>query len=473
MKTIVNFLEENSKKTPSKIALITENKTFTYEKLLHKSTLFANSLKHFEPNSIISLMFENTEKFVISYLGTICAGMVAHILPPNISEPNLLFQLNSSNSKLLASTSDKYKKFNNLTIEKQDFDKIDVKNNFISTNDSSNGLAHLLYTSGTTSKPKGVGITHSNLLFTLKNIVKILNYTPNDISLLPLPLYHSFGLGCLNSSLYSGGTIILLKDASNLSLIFESIKKHNISLFCAVPATLIQLIKNFSNELTKQFEYLRLIITNSTSIPADVVKQYKQILKNGNIATYYGLTEASRSTFMIFEKSLGKESSVGKPAPGVEIKIVNQKNRIGEIWIKGENVIKNYWNDSGSNEQFSNGWLKTGDLGFFDEDGFLYLSGRFDDVINVGGEKIFPEYVESIINQNNEIEESILIGIKHEIFGQTPKLFVKLKKNSNIKKSEILTFCLRNLEKHMVPTKIEFVDDFPRTEYGKIKRFKL
>jgi long-chain acyl-CoA synthetase len=240
-----------------------------------------------------------------------------------------------------------------------------------------------------------------------------------------------------------------------------------------VPATLIKLLKFHKNQIQNELKDLRLLITNSTFIPPEIVSQYKKILKNGNLATYYGLTEASRSTFMIFENHLNNNTSVGKPAPNVEIKIENKYNDIGEIWIKGSNVIKEYWNSSVDNQNFIDDWIKTGDLGYFDKDGFLYLSGRLDDVVNIGGEKVFPEYVEKIIKQNNDIEDVVIIGQKHNVLGHTLKAFVKLNPQSTLKKSDILSFCLKNLEKHMVPLKIELVDEFPVTDYGKIKRFLL
>ena len=258
-----------------------------------------------------------------------------------------------------------------------------------------------------------------------------------------------------------------------MTMKIDTIKKFKVTTLAVVPATLIKLLKFHKKQIENEFQYLRLIITNSTSIPPQTVSEYKTILKNGYLATYYGLTEASRSTFMIFEKQLDKDASVGKPAPGVEIKIENKNHNVGEIWIKGPNVIEQYWDDLDAGQAFENGWLKTGDLGYFDEEGFLYLSGRLDDVINVGGEKVFPEHVEKIIKKIDGVEEAVIVGEKHALFGQTVKAFVKLNAQSTLKKSDILSFCLNNLEKHMVPVKIELVDEYPLTDYGKIKRFLL
>ena len=475
MTTLIDFIEEHGQKNPSKLAIITNNNKLTFQELSIRSSLFKNSLKNFSKNSVISLMFENSTDFVISYIGTLKAGLIAHVMSFDLSEKNFLFQINSSKSKLLITENKKFDslKNRNLPIKIKKFDEMFSENEQISRDIFSNDYAHLLYTSGTTSEPKGVPISHENLIFTLKNIVSVLDYTSSDVSLLPLPLHHSFGLGCLNTSLYTGGTTILLQNASDLNEILKKIIESNITTFAAVPTTLIKLLKSHKNDLENEFKNLRLIITNSTSIPPNIVLEYKKILQNGFLATYYGLTEASRSTFMIFESQLDKDSSVGKPSPGVAIKIENLHNDIGEIWIKGSNVIDEYWDNSFTKEKIFDGWIKTGDLGYFDNDGFLYLSGRLDDVINVGGEKVFPEYIEKNIKNLDGVDEVVVIGIPHDVFGQTVKAFVKLNPHCTLKKSDILSFCIKNLEKYMVPTKIQFVEKFPVTEYGKIKRFML
>ena len=248
--------------------------------------------------------------------------------------------------------------------------------------------------------------------------------------------------------------------------------EYTATTFAAVPPSLSKLIKNNFTEVTNVFKNLSLIMTNSTSIPVSTVKEYKNILEHGIIARYYGLTEASRSTFMIFDDEK-KIESVGRPSDGVKIKIKDENNEgTGEIWIHGPNVIDNYWRNEYS-ENKSEGWLKTGDLGRFDENGFLYILGRVDDLINISGEKVYPQEIERIVKVLSGIEEVIAIPMKHRSFGEVVKLFVKKTANSEITSTDILTHCIKNMERFKVPAKIEFVEDFPRTDYGKIKRFML
>jgi long-chain acyl-CoA synthetase len=333
----------------------------------------------------------------------------------------------------------------------------------------------LIYTSGTTSEPKGVPISQEMIEFTTKNIVKVLGYSKNDIDLTPLPLYHSFGLGCLHTSIYVGSTFVLLKNSNNLKNVLNSLKKYNATTLAVVPATLTKFLKFENQYLHEKFSNIKLIITNSTSIPKETVNDFKQIIKNRKLATYYGLTEASRSTFMIFNENSKLDESVGKSAPGVKIKIkkLDKKLDVGEIIIQGENVIKNYWKNPTADKNLENGWLQTNDIGYLDNDENLFLVGRNDDVINIGGEKVIPNEIEEIIKQIPEIEDVVAFGINNEIFGKTIKVNIIKKKNSKLDKIKILSYCLKNLEKFKIPSKIEFVEKIPKNEYGKVKRSML
>lgn len=473
--SVINFLQNSAEKLPSKTAIIDEVQRLTFAELYNKVQEFSASLGFVDKN-VISLIAENSISFIISYLGIINSGRMAHLIPPDVSETNFGIQLESADpgivicSNTTKNTISKY--FPKVPFF--EFSEVLTKPNLHQNNSKTNDLAYLIYTSGTTSEPKGVAIPHSIMEFTTKNITHVLNYTDSDVDVLPLPLYHSFGLGCLHTSLYVGSTLILLRNANNLESILESIKKYEATTLAAIPATLTKLLKLEKNILRDHFSKIRLIITNSTSIPVDTVREFNNLLQNGNLATYYGLTEASRSTFMIFDKTNGREKSVGKPAPNVEIKIVNKSStKEGEIWIKGNNVIKNYWNNPKADENLVGGWLRTNDIGYFDNENYLFLLGRNDDIINVGGEKITPYEIEELVKQIPGVEDAVAFGIDHEVFGQTVKLNVVKSKKSNLDKSIILSYCIRNLEKFKIPTKVDFVENIPKTDYGKIKRFML
>ena len=479
MNTLPEFLEKTFQDNPNKIAVISEKQQYTYDKIDQMSSSVAQSLSSYPKNSVVSMMLENSIEFITTYLGILKSANTAHIIPPNVSKINLNEQIISANPKCIISSNQYVSKFNEqkLNLDILDPEKISSrgKNDHYTNEIKTNDYAYLIYTSGTTGKPKGIAITHANILFSTKNIVDILQYKKSDREILPLPLSHSFGLGCLHTGLFVGSTIILHKNSTNIEDILNSILEDQATTLASVPATLSKTVENFYDKTKNNCKDLRLIITNSTAISENTVKKYLDILKMGKIATYYGLTEASRSSFMIFSKELGKYNSVGRAAPNVQIKIdySDDLEKNGEIYIKGENVIKNYWKNEEMDRNIENGWLKTSDIGHFDDEGYLYLDGRIDDMINVSGEKVNPSEIEMIVNQMEGIEESVAIGISHETFGQVVKLFAKKSNQSKIQESEIIAYCIKKLERYKVPVNIRFIDEFPRTEYGKIKRHKL
>ena len=470
---IINHLESNSKKYPEKNAIIFENEKISYKELYDRVQNFSLSISELN-KEVISLISENSISFIIFYLGIIRSGNIVHIVPPEISETNLNNQIKSSNSQLIICSENVFNnisKYSKIKTQILKFSEIKSHSEINKSSLKENSIAHLIFTSGTTSIPKGVGISHTMLEFTTKNIVNILGHVSSDIDILPLPLYHSFGLGCVYTSITVGSTIILHKDASNLSNLLNSIKKFKATTFAAIPATLTKFIKFENSDLKNNFSDIRLVITNSTSIPKNTIQIFREILVNGNLATYYGLTEASRSTFMIFQEDSSRDNSVGKPAAGVSIKIDGSSNN--EILIKGKNVISKYWKNENADKNIIDGWLRTGDTGFLDNENYLFLKSRKDDIINIGGEKVIPMEIEEVVKQIPEVIDVVAFGIKNEIFGQVIKLQVIKSKESNLEKSKILIHCIKNLEKFKIPNKIEFVEEIPKTSYGKVKRFML
>jgi len=474
MNTVADFLNNSYRTNPDKIAIIDNDSKLTYSELHEEVNNFSSFLNKFPKNSVVSLLFANTHEFVISYLGTINSGCIAHLIPIGISQKNLMDQISSAKPKLVLSSENYFSKITEIeseNIEKLRFSEV-KKTSYQDRKPQPSDYAYLIYTSGTTSSPKGVPVTHSNCVFTTSNIVRTLQYSQDDIDVLPLPLSHSFGLGCLHTSFYVGSTLIIHK-TTEIPQILDSIKNHHASTLAAIPSTLSKIVSNSFNDSSNTLSNLRLIITNSTFLPPETTKKLKKILKNGKVATYYGLTEASRSTFMIFDGDDNIES-VGKPSDGISLKLVSNNNEstVGEVWIKGRNVIGNYWSDEHTKENLVDGWLKTGDLGRIDN-GYLYILGRVDDLINISGEKVYPQEIERVVKVLTGIDDVIAVPMKHEVFGEVVKLFVKKSIESNISKTDILTHCIKNLERFKVPAKIEFVEDFPRTDYGKIKRFML
>ena len=482
MKSIYEILNNSAKAFPDKPAVIFENKRYSYGEILNKSQYLSNFIQEKTTSgNVVSILYENSPFFIISYFSILKSGCIAHIIPPAISDFNLKEQINESNPQIILTNHNFEQKLKRTDLIEKAF--------FVETNSDIFKLNHndifkdkfcetssIIFTSGTTSKPKGVKLTHKNILTATSNIVKMINLQTNDIEINSLSLSHSFGLGCLHAIFLQSATALFFKNTINLKEILKYGKQECATGFVGVPATFYQIINSFT-ELLSSIQSIRYFLTNTAPMKKESILKIINSFPKSNFYTYYGLTEASRSTFLLFNDNLEKLESVGKTPSGVEIKILNDDGKIlldeqiGEIYIKGDHVIENYWNNTKADKSIVDGWLKTGDLGYFDSDGFLFLKSRKDDLINVAGEKFVPEEVELVIKEIPEISEAAVIGIPNELFGQLPIAFVE--KNNEIESSLILNHCIQKLERFKIPTKIIFLDEIPKTDSGKIKRSVL
>lgn len=482
MKSIHEILDNSARKYPHKSAIVFDDFRLSFDELLKKTEFLSNFIQEkISSGNVISILFENSPFFIISYFSVLKSGCIAHIIPPSISDFNLKEQIKETNPEMILSNTSFEQKLNRTELIKKTFfvendSKLPESNNNDFYGNSFNETSSIIFTSGTTSKPKGVKLTHKNVLTATSNIVKMINLQPNDIEINSLSLSHSFGLGCLHAIFMQGATSLIFKNTINLKEILKNGKHENATGFVGVPATFYQILNSFT-ELFSSISSIHYLLTNTAPMKKEYILQVTNLFPKANFYTYYGLTEASRSTFLLFNKNKNKLESVGKTAPGVEIKILDNdgitisNNHIGEIFIKGDHVIKNYWNNSKADQSIEDGWLKTGDLGYFDSDGFLFLKSRKDDLINVGGEKFTPEEVELVIKEIPEISDVVVIGIPHEIFGQLPIAFVVT--NNEITSTQIINHCSKKIERYKIPHKILFLDVIPKTDSGKIKRNAL
>ncbi len=479
MKALNDVLDNSARKFPHKSAIIFNDLRFSYEELLKKTQFLSNFIQDkTSSGDVISILCENSPFFVISYFSILKSGCIAHIIPPSISDFNLKEQIKETDPEMIFSNPNFEQKLNRTELINRTFFVENDSKFFEPTHDGFYGnrfheTSSIIFTSGTTSKPKGVKLTHKNVLTATSNIIKMIDIQTNDVEINSLSLSHSFGLGCLHAILHQGATSLIFKNTINLKEILKNGQHENATGFVGVPTTFYQIIKSFSESFLS-ISSLRYLLTNTAPMKKESVLQIINLLPKVNFYTYYGLTEASRSTFLLFNNNQNKLESVGTTAPGVGIKILDDdgnplsNNHIGEIFIKGDHVIKNYWHNSKANESIENDWLKTGDLGYFDSDGFLFLKSRKDDLINVGGEKFAPEEVESIIKEMPEILDVAVIGIPNDLFGQLPIAFVVT--NNEITSTQIINYCGKKMERYKTPNKIIFLDAIPKTDSGKIKR---
>ena len=481
MRAVYEFLELSAEKYPNKIAITDDITSITYNELLKKSKFVSKSIRDvIKCGQSVSLLSENSISFVITYFGILMAGGIVHIVPPNSSDKQLQFQIEKVKPVIIVCSEtlvDKITRNQYKHILISDLINNNSKINHDNIDDKFNEVSSIIFTSGTTGTPKGVKLKHENIIFVTNNIIKIIGVRSDDVEINPLQLSHSFGLGCLHTTIAQGATSIIFRNSINLKEIIGAVTINKATGFVGVPATFQKILLNYKQEFKEAGKNFHYLLTNSAPMPKDDIQEIIKLFPLTNFFTYYGLTEASRSTFLLFNNDIRKIESVGKPAPNVQLKIItdndstSNEHDVGEVLIKGPNVIDEYWADTVKEPKIKDGWLATGDLGFLDNDGYLYLNGRKDDIINVGGEKVSPIEIELMIKQLDKIQDVGVIGVPDKTFGEIPVAFIVTE--FNLETNEILGHCIKTLERYKIPQNFLFVDSIPKNESGKIERNAL
>lgn len=345
---------------------------------------------------------------------------------------------------------------------------------------SPDDVAVIIYTSGTTGDPKGVTLTHRNLSTNYESVIRYLQLSSDDSVVCVLPFYYSYGSSVLNTHLMVGATVILEKNFMYPSVTLQKIEKYAATGFSGVPSTFILLLKK-TNLSDYDLSSLRYITQAGGALPVVYIEQLNKILGSTKIFIMYGQTEASaRLTYLPPEKLTEKMGSVGLPVDGVSLQIRDEKGikvksgEKGEVYVSGDNIMPGYWRNKIATEStVVNGWLKTGDLGHLDKDGFLYLVGRKSEMIKVGGNRIAPGEIEEVLSELDGIREVAVVGISDELLGQVIKAVIVLNDETELNSMKIKSYCKSRLATYKIPKKIEFADSLPKTASGKIKRFKL
>ena len=358
------------------------------------------------------------------------------------------------------------------------FELFDKETNYKNPNDYDEAL--VLHTSGTTSRPKIVPLSNLNIFTSAVNISKSLKLTTDDHCLNIMPLFHIHGLIAVLSASAKVGASVCASNGFNALKFLDLAETQNITWYSGVPtmhqAILLRAQKN--SDKAKKLN-LRFIRSSSASLPPAIFEQLNNIFQTPVIEAY-GMTEATHQMASNpLPPAIQKPGLVGMPA-GPEICIMNDKNEklsqgeIGEICIKGDNVTNGYENNPEANKQsFVNDWFRTGDEGFFDEDGYLKISGRLKEIINKGGEKISPLEVDNILMDFPPIDQALCFGYKDKMLGEDIAVAIKLKENKSCTEDDIKSYANEKLAKFKIPKKIFIVEDIPKGATGKLQRIGL
>lgn len=341
-------------------------------------------------------------------------------------------------------------------------------------------LNTIIYTSGTTGRPKGVMLSGKNLLSNTLAIIEYLGLSSDDRMMCVLPFYYAYGNSILHTHLAAGATIILENSLMYPGPVLERMATEKVTGFAGVPSTFRLLLLRCD---LSQFPLpdLRYLTQAGGAMAAEDIQRVVDYWPSAQFFAMYGQTEATaRLTYLPPDRLADKAASVGRPVAGVRIKVIDEHGRevprgvTGEICATGPNIMLGYWQDPVASETKLMGqWLRTGDLGFRDEEGFITIVGRSTDMIKTGDHRVAPEEVEQVIAAMESVEEVGVVGAPDTLLGQVLKAYVVLSPDSRLEKRDIMRHCKQQCAHYKMPREIQFVTALPKTASGKVQRYKL
>ncbi|MEC5240623.1 long-chain-fatty-acid--CoA ligase [Bacillus mycoides] len=518
------YLEKIASRYPEKKALHFLGKDVTFSDFHDKVKKFANYLQRLgvEKGDRVAIMLPNCPQSVIGYYGTLLAGGIVVQTNPLYTERELEYQLHDSGAKVILCLDLVFprvtnvqnatklehiivtriadflpfpknllypfvqKKQANLVVNVSESETIHLwKSVERESNadvevpcDPENDLALLQYTGGTTGFPKGVMLTHKNLVSnTLMGAHWLYNCKEGEEVILGvLPFFHVYGMtAVMNLSIMQGYKMVLIPKF-DMKMVFEAIKKHKVTLFPGAPTIYIALL---NSPLLKEYDIssIQACISGSAPLPVEVQEEFERVT-GGKLVEGYGLTESSPVTHGNFLWEKRVPGSIGVPWPDTEAIIMSLETgeslppgEIGEIVVKGPQIMKGYWNKPEETAAvLQDGWLHTGDVGYMDEDGFFYVKDRKKDMIVASGFNVYPREVEEVLYEHEKVQEVVTIGVPDPYRGETVKAFVVLKEGAECSEEELDQFARKYLAAYKVPKVYEFRSELPKTTVGKILR---
>ena len=520
------FLKESAKKSPNQVSIHFLGRELTFKEVYESALKFAAYLKELglEKGDRVAISLPNCPQSVISSFGILIAGGVVVQTNPTYTERELEYQMKDSGSKIMVTMDILFPRVAKITpntdiqhiivtaikdylpfpkslvypfMQKKQYGivvkvehagnhhlfkeimKQEVPNEIPESFDVENDLALLQYTGGTTGFPKGVMLTHRNLVANTKMCQAwLVKDKPGQEKILGvIPFFHVYGMTTvLLLSIMDTDTMIILPKF-DIDSTLKTIQKQKPTIFPGAPTIYIGLI-NHPDIKKYDLSSIKACVSASAPLPIEVQEQFENIT-GGKLVEGYGLSEASPVTHANFIWDGPRvKGSVGVPWPDTDAAIFSldtgeplEPNEIGEIGIKGPQVMKGYWNRPEETENtFRNGWLLTGDLGYMDEQGFFYLVERKKDVIIAGGFNIYPREIEEVLYEHEAVQEVVVVGIPDQYRGETVKAFVVLKAKYTVTEEDLNQFIRKSLASYKVPRLYEFRDELPKTTIGKILR---
>jgi acyl-CoA synthetase (AMP-forming)/AMP-acid ligase II len=509
------ILTKAAKKYPEKPAVVCEDKRYTYSEFECRVKRLASVLKELgvKHNDKVAIIHKNCHYFLESYFATTFIGAVIVPINYRLSQKDFTYILNNSDAKVLIIQPEFSSKIlpiinqipqlkkiiwtgNHIDTElseKDDFYETLIENNAAFKSPildlSEDSMAQIYYTSGTTGKPKGVVLTHKNNNAHARGTIDELNLTERDNWLHVSPMFHLADAWSVWAITKAGGAHIIAPEFSPENVL-KIIEQEKVTLSNFIP-TLLNILVNFPDVNKYNYENLRVILSGGAPIAPEVIRKVIKIFKCNYIQTY-GMTETSPFLTMSilkphlkslpFKNRFEYMITTGRAFANVKLKVVNEKNKevkkndedVGEIVVKGDTITPEYWKlPNETSKRIKDGWLYTGDLAKINDEDYLTIVDRKDDMIITGGENVYSIEVENILYSHTDILEAAVIGFPDDIWGEIIVAAVVLKPEQILDDKKIIGFCKKHLAEFKVPKRIVFVDDLPKTGSNKISKQKL
>ena len=480
MNVAANFIA-TAQRLPDKPFLVAPNgASHTYSQIFSRARRFATVLasRGAGPGDRVILTFPNSVDYLCAYLGALFLDCTVLIVDHRSRPAHLEYVQGNCQVSLWVAPGERaeYGHIPGLVIFPPDYERIpEMPMNRLCA--GRNPLALIMYTSGATGVPKGVRLSHDNLQHTIRSITRWARIDESDRELTTLSLTHLFGLAHTHIYWTLGGTLFLEEGLKDIPRILEKISRERITSFPGTPGGFKIIVDQFADLFAKHGSGLKYIIVNSAPMAEEYIKRVLELVPDTRFYMYYGLTEASRSSYICYNDHRDKLRTVGRPTPGAEVCVGLPSsplvNEVGEILIRGPHLTSGYWGMD-STPYFTDGWFRTGDLGSVDSDGFLTWEGRLKEQINIDGLKLTPMEVETVLMDHERVMDCAVVGATDEMTGEAVVAFVVPRgepdKHLEI---ELRKYCKSRLEMYKIPKRIVFIEEIPRTDTGKTKRMAL
>jgi acyl-CoA synthetase (AMP-forming)/AMP-acid ligase II len=495
-----SVLEHHAGRTPDKVMTIFEGETTTYHEMTRRAAALAGGLaeRGVRSGDVVALLSYNCPEFLEALFAANYLGAIAMPINWRLAAPEVRYILDHSGARALVCDQSLLPLANDATAGLGDsLVLISIasvsEGGWISLGDLrassheagrvaavADDVHRLMYTSGTTGRPKGVMLTHANLAW--KNLAHIIEFgfTQADLGLACGPLYHVGALDLTTTSLIAAGATTIIHRTFDASEVVNEIERSRVSTVWLAPA-MVNAIMALPGIEQRDLSSVRVVINGGEKMPIPLIERIQRVFPSAWFADAYGMTETvSGDTFLDRDSIVTKLGSVGRPCLYLELDVWDEAGapvpagQQGEIVMRGPKVFKGYWRDSEATASaFTGGWFHTGDIGVRDEDGYLYIVDRLKDMIVSGGENIASSEIERVLYEHGAVLEAAVIGRPDDRWGEVPVAFVVLRQGAAATPPELIAHCRDQLARFKVPKDITFLDALPRNPSGKVLKREL